>query len=253
MWYIIKHMSVRPYLLTAFTIGFFFIFLFAYTKLAGPIPFYINSITSQKNTTFDVSGEGSVFVVPDIAKVNAGISANASTVQAAQDQINRAINKVSEAVKKLGVDAKDIQTQNYNINPTYDYSGSSQRITGYQASTNLSIKVRNIEKVNDVVDAATAAGANNVGGVAFDVADKTKAENQAREKAIAQAKSKAQTAAKAGGFSLGRLINYSENSQTPIPVRAMGALLNKAESAPTQVEPGTNEVKISVTLSYEIR
>lgn len=225
----------------------FFLLLFVYTKISGPIN--INSVSTQKNTTFDVTGGGSVFVVPDIAKISAGISANAPTIKGAQDQMNTIINKVSQSVKNLGVDGKDIQTTSYNIYPSFD----SQRITGYSASTNLSIKVRNIEKVNEVIDAATAAGANQVGGVSFDIDDKTKTENDAREKAVSDAKQKAQTAAKIGGFSLGRLVNYSEGFQNPMPIRAMGAVLSKVESAPTQVETGTNEIKISVTLSYEIR
>lgn len=247
-------MTQNPLVKIGFTIVFFFVLLFIYTKIAGPIPFYVTSVTTQKNTTFDVSGEGSVFVVPDVARVSVGISANAPTVKGAQDQMNAAINKVSQAVKALGVDSKDIQTTNYNINPTYDYTAGSQKITGYSASTNLSIKVRKIEKVNNVIDAATQAGANQVGGVSFDVDDKTKAENDARQKAIADAKSKAETAAKEGGFSLGRLINYSENSQSPILPRAMAVgAVGKADSNATQVETGTNEIKISVTLSYEIR
>lgn len=234
-----------------FVLVAFFLLLFVYTKLAGPIN--ISSVSTQKDITFDVSGEGSVFVEPDIATVNAGISAEGTTVKAAQDQMNAAINKVSQAVKNLGVDSKDIKTASYSINPSYDFSSGKQRITGYSANTSLIIKIRKIDKVNDVIDAATNAGANNVGGVSFDVDDKTKAENDAREKAVADAKQKAANAAKIGGFSLGRLVNYSEEFQNPIVPRAMGAVLNKAETTPTQVELGTNEVKVSVTLSYEIR
>lgn len=246
-------MFVRPYTYIFFTIGIFFALLFLYTKLAGPIPFYINSVTTQKNEAFTVTGEGEVFVAPDLAVLSAGITAEGPTVKAAREQINTAINKVSEAVKEVGVDAKDIQTRNYNINPSYDYSSGRQRITGYSASTNLSIKVKQIEKVNEVIDAATANGANQVGGVTFEVSDKTKAENEAREKAVLQAKQKAENAAKAGGFSLGRLINYNENFRgvlRPVPMGAV-SVLEKADA--TQIEPGSNEIKVSVTLSYEIR
>ncbi len=232
----------------------FFILLFAYTKLAGPIPFYVNSVSTQKNTTFDVTGEGSVSVKPDQVRLNAGISANTQTVKAAQDQINITINKVSSAVKNLGVDSSDIRTENYNINPTYDYSAVPQRITGYQASTNLSIKVKKIENINSVIDAVTAAGANQVGGVIFEVSDKAKFEAQVRENAVAQAKQRAQNAAKAGGFSLGRLVNYSESFQgSPVPPRLMAVGVPAAKDNATRVEAGSSEIKVSVTLSYEIR
>lgn len=248
-------MDQKPFFYSLITLVAFFILLFAYTKLAGPIPFYITSVSTQKNSAFEVTGEGSVFSKPDVALVSAGISADAVSVKAAQDKINSTINKVSQSVKSLGVDPKDIKTSNYNINPTYDYNGGPQRIAGYSASTTLSIKVRQIEKVNSVIDAATSSGANQVGGVSFDIDDKTKAENDARTKAVEQAKQKAQMAAKIGGFSLGRLVNYSENFQgVPIYPRAMAVGSLSKDSAPqTQVEPGTNEVKVSVILSYEIR
>lgn len=233
----------------------FFILLFAYTKIAGPIPFSVNSITTTKSDTFNVTGEGTVVAKPDIATLNVGISAQGATVKTAQDQINAAINKVAEAIKKLGVEQKDIQTTNYNINPNYDFQGSTQRITGYSASTNLSIKVRNIDLVNQVIDEATANGANQVGGVSFDVDDKTKVENEARQKAVEAAKKKAEDAAKIAGFRLGRLVNYSEGFEggpQPIPLRmAVGAA--EAPKLDTAVEPGSSEIKVVVTLSYELQ
>src|SRR3989344_1456639 len=197
----------------------FFLLLFSVTKLFGPIPFSVNSVTTTKFTTFDVTGEGKVTVKPDVASVTVGIQATGSTVKTVQEQINSVINKVSDAVKKLGVDAKDIQTTNYSINPTYDYSGGNQKITGYSASTNLLIKVKQIDKINQVIDAATQNGANQVSGISFDVLDKTKIENEARAKAVVEAKEKAQNAAKIAGFKLGKIINYSENMDGyPVPM-----------------------------------
>lgn len=232
----------------------FFILLFSFTKIFGPIPFSVNSVTTTKSTTFDVSGEGKVTVTPDVASVSVGIRSQGQTVKSAQEQINSVINKVSEAVKGLDIDKKDIRTTNYSIYPDYDYSGSSQKIKGYTALTTLSVKIRDIDKVNSVIDAATANGANEVSGVSFEVDDKEKAENEAREKAVDEAKKKAENAAKIAGFKLGRIINYSENLggfPRPIPL-PMGAEL-KAQGTPTQVEPGSSEIRITVTLSYEIQ
>lgn len=233
----------------------FFVLLFIYTKVVGPIPFSVNSITTTKSDTFNVTGEGKVLMKPDVATLSIGISAQGNTVKAAQDQINAAINRVSEAIKKLGVDGKDIQTTNYNINPTYDYQSGSQRITGYSASTNLSIKVRNIDLVNQIIDAATANGANQVGGISFEVDDKSKVENEAREEAVETAKKKAESAAKIAGFRLGRIVNYSESfggEPRPIPFRtSVGA--PAAEQLETAVEPGSSEIRVVVTLSYEIQ
>lgn len=233
----------------------FFIALFAYVKLAGPIPFSVTSVVTNKTDTFSVIGQGKVTVPPDIAIVSAGVTAQAPTVQAVQDLLNKNINAVSAAVKAVGVDAKDIQTSGYNINPQYDYTSAAQRITGYQASSNLTIKVRAIDNANKVIDAATSAGANQIGGITFDVDDKTAAQNQARTLAVADAKSKAQNAAKIAGFSLGKIINYTEDFGNVIRPVPMMATADKAGgvSVPTQVEPGSNDITVNVTLSYQIQ
>ena len=236
-------------------ITFFFLSLFAYVKLAGPIPFSVNSTTTSKSDTFNVTGEGKATVKPDIATITVGIQANGASAKEVQNQINTNINKVSDAIKKLGIDPKDIKTQNYSINPTFNYnSGDNQKITGYSGSTNILIKVRNLDNANNVLDTAIAQGANQIGNISFDVEDKTRAEAEARIMAVAQAKKKAQDAAKIAGFSLGKIINYSENQGGPPgPLPMM-----KADSGQglggggTQVEPGSNEIDLTVTLSYEV-
>ena len=231
----------------------FFVLLFLFTKLFGPIPFSVNSVTTTKSDTFNVTGEGKVTVKPDTASVTAGIQAQSSTVKGAQDQINLVINKISQSLKQAGIDEKDIQTTNYSIHPSYDYSGSAQRITGYSASTNLLIKVRNIEKINEVIDIATNNGANQVGGVSFDVDDRTKWENEARTKAVDEAKRKAEEASKIAGFRLGKIINYSENFGGGIrPIPMMRALDASSKEVSTQLESGSTDITVVVTLSYQI-
>lgn len=239
---------------TLVSFAVFFILLFVYTKIAGPIPFSVSSVTTAKSDTFNVTGEGKTTIRPDFASFTAGITVQADSVKAAQDQINSVINKVSDAIKKTGVEAKDIQTANYNINPAYDYSGGKPKITGYNADTNLTVKVRTLDNVNKAMDAATANGANQVSSLAFGVDDKTKAEDEARQQAVAEAKKKAAEAAKIAGFRLGRIINYSENfgnNPRPIPMALEAA--KQAGGAPTQVEPGSSEIIVNVTLSYEIQ
>lgn len=231
----------------------FFVTLFIYTKFLGPIPFSVDSVTTQKNTTFDVTGESKISVPPDIARINAGVTAQAQTVKQAQNQINTTINKVSDAVKNLGVDAKDIRTDNYSVYPDYDYSGSSQKIKGYSASASLIIVARDIDKINSIIDTATQNGANQIGALSFEIQDKTKAENEAREQAVVEAKKKAENAAKIAGFRLGKIVNYAESfngASKPFPL-AGGGMAERA--TPTQIEPGSSEITVVVTLSYEIR
>lgn len=230
----------------------FFVLLFAYTKLAGPLP--LSLVTTITSDAFSVTGEGKSTVSPDIAVVNVGVQANGSAVKQVQDELNRKMNAVSEAIKRVGVKSEDIQTSNYSIYPQYDYQSGGQRIMGYQASSNLTIKVRDIDRTNEVIDGATAAGANQVGGISFDVDDKTKAQNEAREKAVAEAKRKAQDAARIAGFRLGTIVNYQESfgdQPRPIPLIAKEGVGIGGE-VPTQIEPGSSEIVVTVTLSYQI-
>lgn len=230
----------------------FFLSLFAYTKLVGPLPFTVTSTTTQKTDTFTVTGEGKTVVIPNMARISVGVQSAGKTVKDTQRDMNAKIQAVSSSIKGLGIDEKDIKTTNYSLYPLYDYNGNTQKITGYQANSTLSITIHDIEKTNDVVDSATHAGANTVSGLTFDLADKTQALSEAREKAVSEAKKKAQEAAKIAGFRLGKIINYTESeahSRQPMPVMAM----EKADvSQTTQIEAGSSEIQLAVTLSYQL-
>ncbi len=242
-----------PILHSIISILTFFLLLFIYTQLVGPIPFNVNNINTTVNDNFSVTGTGKVSVDQTEALVRAGVQAKGATPEAAQNQMNQVINKVSSAIQLLGIPQSDIKTQNYNINPEYDYSNGSQTITGYSGNTNLEITIKNVSLVNSVIDTATQNGANVIGGADFSVGDNTKAEDEARQKAVSDAKKKAANISKTAGFSMGRLVNYQENmggegQVVPFAAdKAGGAIAN-----PTQIEPGTNEVIVNVTLSYEI-
>lgn len=235
-------------------IAFAFLTLFTYTKLVGPIPLHVTSVVTQKTDVFSVTGEGKTVMQPDIAYVAAGVEAQGSNVRIVQDEINTKSVAIADAVKGQGIGKDDIQTTNYNINPTYDYSEGKQRPTGYRANTSFRIKVRNIDKINDVIDIVTQSGATSVGGVQFDVDDRERALTEARQKAVADAKKKAAGAAQAAGFSLGKLINYYENTPgTPVYYGGINMARSSAEIAETKLEPGSMEIAITVSLSYELQ
>lgn len=244
---------------------FFFIVLFGYTKLAGPIPFDITQVTTSKTDAFTVTGEGKVNAMPDSATVRIGVVAKAATSEKAQEILNSDINKVIESIKALGVKDEDIKTENYNIYPEYndvlmvpserETTANQNNISGYNANTNITVTVATAELANKVLSAGTASGANQVGGVDFQVKDKEKAMNQARELAVADAKKKAEDAARIAGFKLGKVINYSESEGGggwPYPLMAKSEDA-EISSTPTRIQPGTNEIVVNVTLSYEIR
>ncbi|MBI5613661.1 SIMPL domain-containing protein [Candidatus Gottesmanbacteria bacterium] len=234
----------------------FFLASFVFFKYVSPFPLSISLVSTQKTDSFAVSGEGKVSTSPDRAILNAGVTITSPTVKIAQQELNTKINAVSNSIKSLGIDAKDIKTSQYSLNPQYDYRDGTSRVTGYQASSNLVIAIKNLDRANDVLDAVVASGANVVGGLTFDVSDKTRFENEARKLAIDQARTKAQDAARLAGFSLGRMINYTENwgNQSPRPMyAAMDRAGVGAEATKTQIDPGSNEITVNVTLSYEIR
>lgn len=227
--------------------------IFAFAKWGPSIP--ISSVVSQKQDFFAVSGEGKVTVVPDTAIVSLGITLNKPTVKAAQNEVNSIISEITKSLKALDIDAKDIQTSNYSIYPQYDYqTAEGNRISGYQVSANLTVKVREFDKVNQVVDQATAKGANNIGGIQLTV-DETKQKEllqQAREMAVKDAKSKAESLASAAGMTLGKIVNIQEDANNfPRPMMGMMAI---ADSAPkTNIQPGSTDISTSVTLFYETR
>lgn len=236
--------------------------MFVYTKVAGPIPFDVNSVTTSKSDAFSVTGEGKVDVVPDSATVRLGVVAKAPTNDEAKTALNTNINKVIESVKALGVEEKDIKTENFNIYPEYEQRPPViERPTGlpdlepsgYSGNTNLIITVKTADLANKIVDAGVAAGANQVGGVDFQVKDKEASLNKAREMAVADAKKKAEDAARIAGFKLGKVINYAEGQGGGYPVMMQAKAGDAQGGAATNVQSGTNEISLTVTLSYEIR
>lgn len=232
----------------------FFAMLLVYTRVAGPLPLSVSSIVTTKTESFTVTAEGKSNSVPDTVHLSLGVQSNGPTVRDAQNDLNTRIAAVSEAIKALGINQKDIQTANYSIQPNYNWESGSQRITGYMASSNLQIKIREAEKANDVIDAGTTNGANIVGGISFEVSDREAAENQAREMAVAEARKKAETAARIAGFRLGKVVNYSEsfgNRQPSImPIMARTDVAEKI--ATPQLELGNQEIMVTVSLSYEM-
>lgn len=224
--------------------------VFAYGKFGPGLP--ISSVVTQKQDFFTVSGEGKVTVVPDTAMVNLGINSSGPSVKTAQADANGVINKVSDALKKLGIDAKDIKTSNYSIYPQYDLN----KVNGYQVNISLSVTVRQLDKINDVIDSATGNGANMVGGVQLTVDENKQKElqQQARELAVKDAKQKADSLSRAAGLSLGRIVNVVEGGIfEPRPMPMMMAAGLAKEDTGTQIQPGSTDITSSVTLYYETR
>lgn len=215
----------------------------------------INGATDQPpEHTISVAGSGKVVVVPDIATVRLGVVLERNNAKAARTAGAEAMTKVVAAVKALGIDDKDIATANVSLQPVYDYgNNTAPRIRGYQLQNMVTITVRDLDKLSDVLDNGVQAGATSVDGISFDVSDRTASEAKAREAAVADAKAKAEALATGLGVRIEGVASVSEQTSTPIWYdRAYAAGAIAEDTASTPVLPGTTDVVITVQVVFLI-
>jgi uncharacterized protein YggE len=204
--------------------------------------------------TITVTGEGKVIAVPDIAMIQLGMMVEKKTVAEAQGENTKTMNSIIAKLKEFGVDAKDIQTTNYNISPVYDYDNGRSTLRGYQVSQNVQVKVRKLDKAGEILGIAGSLGANQVGGINFMNEDPEALRQEARLEAIANAREKAEALAKASGVTLRRVISFSESTSGGYPIYFGYGGDKRAEAsapAPT-IEPGSNDIIINASVTYEI-
>ena len=212
--------------------------------------------SDQQIYTITISGEGKVTAIPDIAEVSVGIETQQASVGAAQSENTTKMNELITQLKGLNISAEDIKTTNYNIYPRYDYLEGRQVLRGYVVSQNVTVKIRDLQRVAEVLELAGSSGVNQLGGLQFTIDEPEDIRQQAREEALRQATEKAEALAKIANVKLGKLVSFSENGYVPsYPVYARGVALDAgfggAEAAPT-VEPGSQEVQVNVTVTYEV-
>lgn len=204
-----------------------------------------------------VTGEGKVIAVPDVAAIDLGTTVERQTVAAAQEENTRVMNAVIKTLGEMGVDKKDIRTTSYSIRPVYDWTDGRQRLRAYQAAQSVQVKIRDLEKVGDIVGAAGQMGVNQAGNVAFAIDDPEALKQEARLLALANAKEKAEALSKAVGVKLRRVVSFSESfGQAPPPYFydkvALGRGAEAAEPPAPSIEPGSSEIVVNADVTYEI-
>lgn len=217
------------------------------------IAYPVKVINTSTASELSVVGEGEVEVIPDIAQVTVGVNvARAATVEDAQQQMSKVNNSIIAAMQKLGVDKKDIKTANYAVYPEYSYEGA-RSIVGYNGDVQITIKTKKIDMVSQMVEAATAAGANNIQGTSFTVSDTNKYREEARNKAIENAREQAHKISKTLGIKLGRVTNMVESSPDSVyPVyKSANAFAEGLGGASPNFEAGTQKINSVVTLYFE--
>ena len=198
-----------------------------------------------------VNGEATMSVAPDQAQIDAGVSSEAKTAREASDANNAAMGKVLLALKGAGIDENDYQTSRLSLQPQYPPNRTGPAaISGYRASNRVTIKVRDITKVASLIDVLVGAGANEIGGINFVVSQASKLLDEAREKAVADARRKAEIYAKAAGVTLGEALGISEEGQSvPVFRGRMAAPM----AAVTPVAPGEETLSVTVHVSWAIK
>jgi len=204
--------------------------------------------------TISIMGEGKVTAVPDIALVSLGLSTQKNKVSDAQTENSKTINSLIDKLKGSGIAKEDIQTTDYSIYPNYDYSNGKQTLTGYTVSQTVQVKIRQTDKVDDVLKIAGDLNLNQIGGLTFTIDNPENYKQEARIKALENAKEKADALAKVMGVKLGKVISFSESEGSvtpPYPMYAKAEGLGGGATAPT-VEAGSQDIIIDATISYEL-
>jgi uncharacterized protein YggE len=210
--------------------------------------------TMFRATTLNLAAYGEARLPPDMATINLGVMTEARTAAAAMSANAQRMSQVMSALQKAGIAAKDIQTSGLNLNAQYQYEQNMPpRLTGYQASNQVTVVVHDLARLGSAVDATVSAGANQVNGIAFGLNDPTGAENAAREQAVKALQAKADLYARATAYRVGRLVSLSEGGgySAPPPMPMMAQMKREA-MADTSVAPGELRVRIDVTGLYEL-
>ena len=196
----------------------------------------------------------SVEAEPDIATVGAGVTTQAQTAVEAMRANAEAMTAVVARIKQLGVAERDIQTTGINLGAMYDYDQASRRqvFRGYQASNRVSVKLREIERVGQVLDALVAAGATDLSGPDWSIDDDTAARAQARRQAIETAQAQAREYARLTGYTDVRLLEINETIAPRPPMPVLQAARAESFDASTPVQPGLVEAGVTVTAKYEM-
>ncbi len=217
-------------------------------------------------TTISVTGEGEINAVPDIGQFSFSIMAEGTDATTAQKDSGEKINTILAYLKEQGIEEKDIKTEYYNLSPKYRYEQKpcdvnrycpgEQIMDGFEVSQSIRVKVRDLSKAGDLIAAVGDRGATNISSLSFTIDDTDVLKEQARAKAIDDAKTEAVVLARDLGVRLVRMVGYYADENVPIPYYGMGGDMTKAESASfnsPQIPAGENTTTSRVTITYEVR
>ena len=209
-----------------------------------------------RTTTLSLGAEGRTRLKPDQATITLGVVSEAPTAAAAMQAGAQRMTAVLASLRRSGVAAKDIQTSGVSLEPQYAYEQNQPpRLTGYRAANQVLVTVRDLSKLGQAADAAVGAGADQVNGIAFGLADPSPAEDAARQAAVRALQAKAELYARATGYRIVRLVSLSEagaGGAMPPPPFPPVAMMARMEKAATPIAPGEVEVQVQVSGVFEL-
>lgn len=206
-------------------------------------------------TRLDVSATGEVSRVPDVAIISAGVVTRSQTATAAIQENATRMERIREALRRAGIEDRDIQTSSINLNPEYRYAENQPpQLVGYTASNSLSIRFRDIRSTGRILDALVAEGANQIHGPNLTIDEPEQALDEARMEAIAKGRQRAELYARALGMRVVRLLSVSESGGHAVPPpRPMSVAMAERGAADTSIEPGEQQVQVTLAMSFELR
>src|SRR5690349_13170959 len=209
-------------------------------------------------TRLDISASGEVTRVPDLAIISAGVQTLQPTATAAIEENAARMERVRAALKRAGIDDKDIQTSSINLNPDYRYvENQPPKLTGYRASNTVNVKFRDLKRTGAILDALVREGANQINGPSLTIDKPETAYDEARVKAIANGRARAELYARALGRRVVRLLPVGGGGATrappPMPYAADAIMVTGARVAKTEIDPGTQNLTTTVSMSFELR
>jgi len=205
--------------------------------------------------TLNVSGNGTIYLTPDIANIYIGVHTEDPVIATAVSNNNTQTQALVDALKNAGVAVKDIQTSNFSVYTSQSYDKLTGQSTGsnYAVDNTVYITLRDLSKLGSLLNTAVAAGANNINSITFDVADKTAAMAQARQKAMVNAISLATELAQTAGVKLGEIQNVSYSDNSPMPYYGMGGGGAAAPNASVPIQPGQTQISVTVSVTYTLK
>ena len=226
------------------------------TALAAPAAAQQATITQTiAGTRLDISATGEVTRVPDVAVISAGVVTRSTTATAALQEAADRMERVITALKRAGIQDRDIQTSSVSLNPEYRYpENQSPQLTGYTASNQVTIRFRDIRNSGKILDALVAQGANQINGPNLTIDKPEAALDEARANAIAAGRARAELYARSLGLHVARIVAVSESGGYAVPPPAPPMPMTaRMEAAQTKIEPGEQKLQVSVSMTFELQ